>query len=1006
MLLALAHGVLHAQDFPPSTPNISTFPTDSYIIPMDNGHQALNGEPFNLQAYGLIYRLLEAGVEIHWAIASGKAKDAVDFTVQCSRIYPSVTASASEDFRAGAFIIDGSTIGSIPNCNGSTNLFVDDLISAYGQDVAVYKSLQSFTADIRYVLNSTPVIAILDDGGFSETGYELLDYVDIPYTLISYSAFANNNGCYTMIAQPHLSPNDVDATYAGIVTNFIGNGGNFFAQCSAIEAFEENANYLTTTGLTYFSQNLMSTGFVYENNDMPIMQFQGPVLGFGVGSVSNFALEGAWMPYAYPGVSGTNEDNVQSMLVAAGDYNGSVLGGNIFYLAGHNYTPQQNIQGGGGGGGNTFTSDVIESYNLNRVFLNAVFVPASWATPCAAPNQCICPGQSVPIGCDFDLNIGYNWSPATALSCTDCPNPIATPTATTTYTVSSGNGCSSVSMTVFVDCPASNTIAAIGGAICPGDCGFLYLTTDLIWGAASITINGEAATLADSIAVCPTVTTAYTIVVTDNQGTAFETQATVDVRELPSAAITGSTPCTGTSVAYTANNMSNPTWSSAAALSCTICNTTHVDLAGDFQLIATDLSNEGCIYSDTLNVQAIASPSTAVNDATICHGESATLNASGADNYFWPVPGTVGPTVSVQPNSTASIMVVGTNQGVCSDTAYALVTVIPIQAVVIEEHVNICENDSCATLSTAALADVAWYDTDGNYLSSAHSIQVCPDVETFYIAITTDQGCYLPDTVSVYLVPLPDVSTTNDTIVCPGELVELLAYGADSYVWYSGTQEVDPIDQMLQVFVPYDLIVAGTDTAGCVSYDTLHIDTYPQPVADFNTDPTEDFFAAAPISFINTSLDATCYSWGMGEGYYTSVESLTYSYELPGFYVVELAACNEFGCYDTTKKGINIQHEFHYYLPTAFTPNNQDYLNNVFRIEGMSISEENFELTIYNRWGEMIYRLTSPSEVWLGNHYSNENYFVPDGVYNWRLKLMDEYSKMKYEDQGHVVILR
>jgi gliding motility-associated-like protein len=997
---------VHAQDFPPNAANITNFTADSYIIPMDNGHQALNGEPFNLQAYGLLYELLEAGVEVHWAIRSGKAKDEIDFSVNCARVYPSAGAASNQDFRAGAYIIDGSTIGSIPNCGGSSNLFIDDLISDYGQAVAVYRAINAFSADVRYVLNSTPVIAILDDGGFSETGYQLLDYVDIPYTLISYSAFAQNNGCYTMIAQPHLSSNDVDASYAGIVTNFLNNGGNFFAQCSAVEAFEENANYLTTTGFTYFSQNLMSTGFLYENNDMPVMQFEGPVLGFGVGSVSNFALEGAWMPYAYPGVSGTNEDNVESFLVAAGDYNGTTIGGNVFYLGGHNYTPQEDIQSGGGGGGNTFTSDIIESYNLNRVFLNAAFVPASWATPCAAPNQCICPGQSVNIGCDFDLNIGYSWSPSTNLSCTNCPNPVATPATTTTYTVSSGNGCSSVSMTVFVDCPITNTITAVGDTICPNDCGYLLLTTDLIWAIASITVNGQVVAINDSLEVCASTTTTYTIVVTDNQGTTFTTDATLDVWELPVAVITGGTPCTGTTVAYNANNMTNPTWSSAAPLSCTICNTTDVDVSGDFTLIATDVSNEGCTYADTLNVMAIASPTPTVNNATICHGESVSLTASGAENYFWPSPGVVGPTITVQPNTTSNIMVVGTNQGVCSDTAYALVTVIPIQAVVIEEHVNICENDSCATLTTAAIADVAWYDTAGNFVSDQHTIQVCPDVETFYVAITTDQGCFLPDTVSVYLVPLPDVHTSNDTIVCPGEYVELSAYGAATYTWYHGATEIDPIDQMLQVFMPHELVVAGTDTAGCMSYDTLFIDTYPQPSAAFHTDPTDNFFAASPIYFINNSTDATCYSWGMGDGYYTSSESLAYSYDLPGFYVVELAACNDFGCYDTTKKGVNIQHEFHYYLPTAFTPNNQDHLNNVFKIEGMSISEENFELTIFNRWGEMIYRITSPSDVWLGNHYSNEHYFVPDGVYNWRLKLMDEYSKMKYEDQGHVVILR
>lgn len=48
----------------------------------------------------------------------------------------------------------------------------------------------------------------------------------------------------------------------------------------------------------------------------------------------------------------------------------------------------------------------------------------------------------------------YNWSPAGSLSCTNCPNPIASPTVTTTYTmtVSDSLGCTQIdTVTIFVD---------------------------------------------------------------------------------------------------------------------------------------------------------------------------------------------------------------------------------------------------------------------------------------------------------------------------------------------------------------------------------------------------------------------------------------------------------------------------------------------------------------------------------------------------------------------------
>ncbi len=368
-----------AQDVPPGVPNVVSFSAGSYIIPMDNDKQALNGEPFNLSAYGLIYYLLDNGIELDWVITSGKSKDAIDFSCNASRIFPTTLGAANLDFRASAFIIDASQVVLEGDCTGNADVSqVNQLIEDFGSDVAVYSTTQAINVDVRYHLTNAPVIGFLDDGGFTQTGTDVLDYAEISYSTITYSQFEANNGCYTTIIQPHLSASNSDSQYTNIIANFVSNGGNFFAQCSAIEAYEETALFLTTQGATYYSQNILNGPLSYINNDMPVMQFHGETQGFGVGSNSHFALIDAFQPFAYGGVFGINEDNTTSYLVAAGDLNGAAIGGNIFYLAGHNYTPQTQIQsgaGGGGGGGNTYFSDVIESYNMNRVMLNAIFVP-------------------------------------------------------------------------------------------------------------------------------------------------------------------------------------------------------------------------------------------------------------------------------------------------------------------------------------------------------------------------------------------------------------------------------------------------------------------------------------------------------------------------------------------------------------------------------------------------------------------------------------------------------
>jgi gliding motility-associated-like protein len=73
------------------------------------------------------------------------------------------------------------------------------------------------------------------------------------------------------------------------------------------------------------------------------------------------------------------------------------------------------------------------------------------------------PDASINLGSSYQLNvnggISWQWSPADGLSCNDCPNPIASPTETTTYTViaTDSNGCQGVdyiTIVVNIECGA------------------------------------------------------------------------------------------------------------------------------------------------------------------------------------------------------------------------------------------------------------------------------------------------------------------------------------------------------------------------------------------------------------------------------------------------------------------------------------------------------------------------------------------------------------------------
>jgi serine protease len=87
-----------------------------------------------------------------------------------------------------------------------------------------------------------------------------------------------------------------------------------------------------------------------------------------------------------------------------------------------------------------------------------------------ASNDTICPGGSV----NFNASgaSSYVWSPGGSLSCTTCPNPVATPASNTTYTVTGTQGsCSSNAyFTVIVDAAAPTAFfLQSSDTICEGD---------------------------------------------------------------------------------------------------------------------------------------------------------------------------------------------------------------------------------------------------------------------------------------------------------------------------------------------------------------------------------------------------------------------------------------------------------------------------------------------------------------------------------------------------------
>lgn len=88
-------------------------------------------------------------------------------------------------------------------------------------------------------------------------------------------------------------------------------------------------------------------------------------------------------------------------------------------------------------------------------------------------------------------------------------------------------------------------------------------------------------------------------------------------------------------------------------------------------------------------------------------------------------------------------------------------------------------------------------------------------------------------------------------------------------------------------------------------------------------------------------------------------------------------------------------------VPTGFTPNGDGY-NDVFRPLGSSEYVSEFEMTIWNRWGQEVFRSTDPLMGWDGKFKSQD---AQTGVYAYIINYKNIYNELKMV-KGNVTLTR
>lgn len=276
-----------------------------------------------------------------------------------------------------------------------------------------------------------------------------------------------------------------------------------------------------------------------------------------------------------------------------------------------------------------------------------------------------------------------------------------------------------------------------------------------------------------------------------------------------------------------------------------------------------------------------------------------------------------------------------------------------------------------------------WTSIPAGFTASTSGIWVQPSEPTYYILeVTRPDGCTVSDTVLVDMSAPDPVDMGNDTLICDLETYQLTApAGYASYQWDDASSGM-----VRPVYTSGTYWLEVIDSSSCIARDsiTITIASYP-----------EGQLKSGAVCGYNTVLDAE--NQGADYVWNTGATTQTLYITEPGTYWVTMTnACGKLT--DTvhiTFRGGNFS-----YIPNVFTPNGDGINEQFLPVLG---SADNYRLSIFNRWGALIYETRNPKMGW--NAHTVTGGKVAEGVYLYRLEYLDCENENR-RLTGHVTVLR
>jgi len=382
-------------------------------------------------------------------------------------------------------------------------------------------------------------------------------------------------------------------------------------------------------------------------------------------------------------------------------------------------------------------------------------------------------------------------------------------------------------------------------------------------------------------------------------------------------------------------------------------------IAGKHKVTVSDVF--GCSTSDSVSLALNALPTINIGpDLSVCENVlpmQFSIVVDAGNSVLWN-NGNTTPSIALD-RSGLYIVTVSNNNG-CSKTDSLWLQVNPLPSLDMGPDLVLCETSLPMNLNAGAGMDkYKWSSGDSTQMKLI-------DTSGVYIVEVSKKGCVKKSSIKVFIEEMPLLGLDKKRTICDGVPISVYAKtNASKILWSTGdsTNEIN-----ISAAGDYDVTISNG--LACVIHEkvTVRDEESPLPLLE---DTAVNCFAKNTSLELNATTNAVNYFWS------DSSSSAVNYVNQAGLYFVILIS--DKGCMSIDSIYVKELCAPSFFIPNAFTPNN-DTKNDVFYVESTEELQD-FELRIFNRWGEVIFKTNSIYEGWNGQLKSGQH--AQEEVYVW-----------------------